>query len=686
LAGSRTLRAAWAALGLCALAPPAVVAGELHESPDDPSAFTTVIDARKYDDRFATVAELLDQVPGAHVTRTGEVGSRSTIGLRASKPEQVLVLVDGVRINSPARGAADLSTIPVRQVERIEVIRGGGAARFGSDAVGGVVSITTRKAAGDGLHADAALTAGGTVLRGGDISLSAAGDRGSALLTYSRLSGENEYLFDLPSREPGRSFTFRRLNAGFAEDSGLLRGSLRLGQFTSLDTSVDLYQRDGGQPGSVFGKPRENATSEDLSCTTSDESYRRGIARLGLTSQHFLGGGFELSGSVRSEDSDLEDPGGACNFVNPLNTGGRDHASWREQESALEAGWAAERLTWDLVELSGRAVANLRYTTVDSSDADLHRRTLASASLLPELAFFGRTLRILPALGVEVASSSAGLARSSVSQSFVETQPHDPTAWLPSVGAILELAPGLRFKANWKRVLRRPTFTELYHPDWTFIRGNPGLEPERGWNADVGFELASGGAGWVRDLGLQVSLFQRELDQGIEWLLSRGNTYMPQNTGPSRALGGEISFQSTWFRVLELGGAYTYTDARYLDESRAGVAFDAGIRPVLPHVPMNSVAANAALELGVLRPWAELHYDSEFAYRVGQVPLAPATFVVDAGLVLRPSRIPRLQFLPETLSLSLEANNLSHEQRYDSFGQPLSRQTLWVLRIRGAAP
>jgi outer membrane receptor protein involved in Fe transport len=685
LAGSRHFCAAFAALAL-ALGPRAPSAGELHESPDDPSAFATVIDATKYDDRFATVAELLDQVPGAHVTRSGEVGSRSTLGLRAAKPEQVLVLIDGVRLNSPARGAADLSTIPVRQVQQIEVIRGGGAARFGSEAVGGVVLITTRKA-GDGLHADASLTAGSTALRGGDVSLSAAGDRGSALVSYSRLSAENGFRFDLPAaRGSSQTFTFRRLNADFAEDSGMLRGSLRLGAFTSLDTTVDLYQRDGGQPGSALGKGRDHATSEDISCTTSDESYRRGIARLALTSQRFLGGGLELAGSVRADDSDLEDPGGACNFVNPVNTGGRDHASWRERESALEAGWAAERLSWDWVELSGRAVTSLRYTTVDSSDADLHRRTLASASLLPELAFFGRTLRILPAFGVEGASSSSGLARSSVSQGFVETQPHDPTAWLPSLGAILEVAPGLRFKANWKRVLRRPTFTELYHPDWTFIRGNPDLEPERGWNADVGFELASDGAGWVRNLGVQVSLFQRELDQGIEWLLGRGNAYLPLNTGPTRALGGEFSFQSTWFSVLELAGSYTYTDARYLDDSLAGVAFSSGIRPVVPHVPMDSVAANAALELGLFRPWADLHYDDKFAYRVGQVPMAPATFVVDAGVTLRPSRIPRLQFLPDTLSLSLEANNLTHEQRFDSFGQPLSKQTLWVFRIRGAAP
>ena len=75
------------------------------------------------------------------------------------------------------------------------------------------------------------------------------------------------------------------------------------------------------------------------------------------------------------------------------------------------------------------------------------------------------------------------------------------------------------------------------------------------------------------------------------------------------------------------------------------------------------------------------------AYRAGQIlPLAPAMLQLDAGVILRPSRVPRLSFLPEALSLSLEADNLTHEQRSDSLGQPLSKQTLWLFRIRGATP
>ncbi|HKC51297.1 MAG TPA: TonB-dependent receptor [Myxococcota bacterium] len=675
-----------ALLALVLGASPFGVAGEIAESAADPSSFTTVIDATEYDERFATVEELLSQVPGTRVRRFGGLGAQSTVSIRGSKAEQVLVLLDGVRMNSSSRGAADLSTIPVRQVARIEVIRGGGAARFGSDAVGGVILITTRGAAANGLHADAALAAGGQTLRGGDVAFSGAGDRGSALVTYSRLSSKNDFEFDLaPTRGDGAPQTFTRLNANFAEDSGLFRGTLRAGATSRFDATVDLYQKRNGQPGSALGRARGGAEDDDISCISADEDYRRGIARLAFANERLLRGAFEIAGSVRSDDSRLDDPAGGCGFISPFVTGGRDHASWLERESQLESRWAAQPLGLGFVSLSGSAVAGLRYTTVDSSDADLHRRTSVAASLLPEIALFDATLRLFPALGVETADTSSGLARSAAFRAMVPVKTDDSTAWLPAVGAIVQVSPGFQLKANWKRVLRRPTFTELFHPDWSFVRGNPSLEPEKGWNADVGFELASDGAGFVRGVRVQASLFQRELEQGIEWLLNTNRAYMPVNTGRARALGAEISIESRLWNRLELAGTYTYTKARYL-RPEPGAAFGSGVAPIFPHSPENAVTARAALDLGALEPWTEVRYESEFAYQVGRQTLAPAATVLDAGLIFRPARLRAFDFLPEALTLSVEASNLLREQRVDSLGQPLSKEALWVFRIRGATP
>lgn len=675
--------AAATALLALVLASPFSVAGEIAEAPEDPSAFSTVIDAAQYDERFATVEELLSQVPGTRVRRFGGLGAQSTVSIRGSKSEQVLVLLDGVRLNSSSRGAADLSTIPLRQVARIEVIRGGGAARFGTDAVGGVILITTRTAAANGLHADAALAAGGQMVRGGDVALSGAGERGSALLTYSRLSSDNDFDFDLtPVRGPGVTRTFTRLNANFAEDSGLLRSTLAAGATSRFDATVDLYQKRNGQPGTTVGRLSPDSEDDDISCVTADEDYRRGIARLAFANERFLGGAFELAGSVRSDDSELDDPGGGC-FFGP--TSGLDHSNWLERESQFESRWAAEPFELGFVELSGSAVAGLRYTTVNSSDAEIERRTSVSASLLPELSLFDGTLRLFPALGVETSDTSSGLARSAAFLTMVPVDTDDSTAWLPAIGAIVQIAPGFRLKANWKRVERRPNFTELFHPDWAFIRGNPSLAPEKGWNADVGFELASDGAGFVREVRVQASLFQRELDEGIEWL-QNGRTYMPMNTGPARALGAEASVEAKLWRRLELAATYTYTDARYLRPDPSNVAFGSGVEPIFPHVPANAVTARAALDLDVFEPWSELRYESEFAYQVGLKSLAPAATVVDAGLIFRPARLGPLAFLPEALTLSVEATNLGRAQRVDSLGQPLSKESLWVFRIRGATP
>ena len=286
-----------------------------------------------------------------------------------------------------------------------------------------------------------------------------------------------------------------------------------------------------------------------LSCTSADESYQRGIGRLAWSHERAPGGAFSLSGAFRAEDSELDDPGGACGFVSPLVTGGRDQAKTSESESTLEAVWVSRPRRLGPIELGGRAVSSLRYARVDASDADVHRRTTVLLSLLPELGIFGRELRLFPALAFERADTSDGLARSAASQPMSPVSPSDENAWLPSVGAIWQIAPGLRAKGNWKRVMRRPTFTDLFHPDWGFIRGNPGLASERGWNADLGFELASAGAGPLRDLRFEADLFQRELDEGIEWVLNVNNAYMPLNTGPSRALGVEIGIGATALRA-----------------------------------------------------------------------------------------------------------------------------------------
>lgn len=110
---------------------------------------TTVISAEKIADRhYLDVADVLKDVPGATVMDTGVGAYEKKVVLNGD--ERVLVLVDGKRVNidmgTMSRASYDLNQMPdVSLIERIEVVKGHGGALYGSDAVGGVVNIITKK-------------------------------------------------------------------------------------------------------------------------------------------------------------------------------------------------------------------------------------------------------------------------------------------------------------------------------------------------------------------------------------------------------------------------------------------------------------------------------------------------------------------------------------------------------------
>jgi len=676
MAGFGMRAAVCVALGLAQACGSGARAAEIGESAEDPSAFSTVLHARDYDERFATVEDLLERAPGVRMRRFGGLGAYSTASIRGAKADQVLVLVDGVRVASAQRGAFDFSTLPLRQVERVEILRGGGSSRFGSDALGGVISVTTRRPESPEPAADLALAAGSHQTLASDASLAAGGFAGS----YTRLESRNDFEFE----HGGRSH--RRLNADFVDQGGLLRGTFARGRDSRFEAMLWLHDRAAGEPGNVRSQPLTDISDERLSCTTADQGSTRALARLAWQRPLGRDGGFELSGYHRREQSRLDDPLGICGLVDPLVTGGRDRALLRETSSGLEAVARAPELELGSAWLGLRGSTSLRHDGVDSDDASAHRRTSAAFSLLGELELLDRHLRILPALGFETARTSEGLARRSSSAGFEEVSIADEHAWLPGIGAIVELAPGLRAKANWKRAFRRPSFSELFQPDFGYLRGNPRLRAERARNADVGLELALGRLSFLRELFVQAAVFRRDIDESVEWVFVSANTYMPLNTGPARVRGIELSASFELSERVELELGHSWTDARFVDRDPCTAALCSGVLPVFPHVPERQAFGRIGVDLGALRLYTELRHESEIGFQVGEQVSSDAALQVDAGLSLRANALPGLGSLPEGVSLSLDAINLGREQREDSLGQPLPREALFVFRIRAALP
>ncbi|HEX2799398.1 MAG TPA: TonB-dependent receptor plug domain-containing protein, partial [Thermoanaerobaculia bacterium] len=136
--------------GAAKLAADVVVSAEAEpESAASLGVAATVIDAAEIAaSKATTVLDLLRTVPGLDVVQSGGPGAVTSLFLRGTSSTQTLVLVDGVPLNSPYFGGTDLSSLSVANVERVEVVRGPFSALWGSEAVGGVVQVFTKRAAG----------------------------------------------------------------------------------------------------------------------------------------------------------------------------------------------------------------------------------------------------------------------------------------------------------------------------------------------------------------------------------------------------------------------------------------------------------------------------------------------------------------------------------------------------------
>ena len=97
----------------------------------------------------SSLGELLRGRAGINLSNQGGAGKLSTLFVRGAESDHVLVLVDGVRIGSATSGLASFQDLPVALIDRIEIVRGPRSSLYGSDAIGGVIQIFTRRDRGD---------------------------------------------------------------------------------------------------------------------------------------------------------------------------------------------------------------------------------------------------------------------------------------------------------------------------------------------------------------------------------------------------------------------------------------------------------------------------------------------------------------------------------------------------------
>ncbi|MBI3992553.1 MAG: TonB-dependent receptor [Candidatus Lambdaproteobacteria bacterium] len=163
----------------------------------------TVISRAQFADTQQTVADVLQEVPGVTVVRAGDALAPAKVSIRGSRPDQVLLIIDGVPVRqetgdaaqgrAQGRQGADLARLPLEQVESIEVLRGAASSLYGPGAAAGAVIVRTRRAARR--QVELAATAGTSGYREWQGAWSEPLRDGVASLRLNHRRSDGEYLY-----------------------------------------------------------------------------------------------------------------------------------------------------------------------------------------------------------------------------------------------------------------------------------------------------------------------------------------------------------------------------------------------------------------------------------------------------------------------------------------------------------
>lgn len=236
-------------------APIIITATRTAQTADETLASVTVISRDEIAaSQSNTVLDLLqNHTVGLDISRNGGPGSSSSVYLRGSESDHVLVLVDGVRVGSVTTGSFNWAGISPEQIERIEIVRGPNSTLYGSEAIGGVIQIFTRK--GDGLHAS--ITGGS--YNTGKASIGQGGKLGNGRF-HINLSHEQDEGFSTTNSQSSR---YEPDRDGYQRSSAGAGMSMPLGERTEL--AVNLLHSSGSSEYDDSGYPDAYADTRNSS-------------------------------------------------------------------------------------------------------------------------------------------------------------------------------------------------------------------------------------------------------------------------------------------------------------------------------------------------------------------------------------------------------------------------------------
>ncbi|HOS43145.1 MAG TPA: TonB-dependent receptor, partial [Armatimonadota bacterium] len=485
-----------------------VVTADRIEGPQSESIATaTVITGEEMRRQGAeTVADALKLVPGVAIKQNGQFGALAVPAIRGTSGNQTLVLVDGMRVsNSSFMGGADLSKFPVEEIERVEIIRGPASSLYGSEAIGGVINVITRRPEGSG-----------------GSSMIGYGSKGRRTRNLSLYGALPQMAWQLTSSLPEYDGT--RPNSDFSATN--LAGRLDFPAVAGwrMTLRAEHYRDDLGLPGADTG----NTGFADL-----DDRQEWDRNEYDLSASRELGGG-ELAWRaylVRQVLDNLS-PGTDWMTGNPAVFRSLVTGKTKVGEMTYSGRYGAHRA---LIGLEYRAESYENAETQDGAATSSQDQDVTTRAL-----FAQDRWRLTPAtdlvLGLRFDDHSVAGSRLA-----------------PRVGVNTAVRPDLNLRASYGEGFRSPALVEMYYNAMGFT-GNPNLRPEVSQQYEVGLNWQGARS------SVDLALFRNSVYNEIQWA---GITF--NNVARTRHRGVELAWTRKLAGKTALSATYSYLDSANRD-------------------------------------------------------------------------------------------------------------------------
>lgn len=477
-----------------------VISANRYENPyENVGSSVMVLDAGQIAQRkVATVLEVLRTVPGLEVSQSGGPGSIANVFIRGGNSSQTLVLIDGVRVNPATLGAFDFANLAAENIARIEVLRGPQSTLYGSEAIAGVISITTKRGAAG--HGGSARVEGGDPEQWlGTAEVHGGNDTGD----YSVSATWQEY----------RGLSSADTSVGGAEkdDFQNASASARLGYNLPGDGRADLTLRGFSGESDIDGF-EGLLPADDPNATTEREGVAAGAAVRQPVTDWWIQ---KVTAGIYDEELTGKDPDTVFN-------------NYQINNRNVDAGAQA-----DLTPVEAHVVS-LGY--------EFENRQGESEGSFDESADIHSIFGLEQWNPIDALVLTAGARLDDHSQFGSEPTYRGTASYaIPETTARLHGSAGTGFKA--------PTLSDLFFPGY----GNPDLDPERSTGYDAGVEVGMADQAVLVD----VTAFRNDFEDLIAFDTT---TMLAANIQEANAQGVEVSGMWRVCSNAQVGASYTYTD------------------------------------------------------------------------------------------------------------------------------